>query len=209
MADSNAAQPKVLIPFYSRSGTIERLAKAVAEGAESEGAVVRLRRARELIGHDIMSSVPGWKESAEAMNALYPAPTAEDAVWADAVIFGTPTRFGNVSSELKAYIDGLGGLWAQGKLVGKVGSAFAGSSQQHGGNESTVISLWNPLAHLGFIIVPTGYADPVMFAGAGSPYGASVISGNPPAGPSEAELAVARFQGKRVAQVAKKLISAV
>jgi len=205
MTSSN--KPKVLIPFYSRSGTVERLARAVAEGAEAEGAEVRLRRARELIGHDIMSSVPGWKESAEAMNALYPAPTAEDAVWADAVIFGTPTRFGNVSSELKAYIDGLGGLWAQGKLVGKVGSAFAGSSQQHGGNESTVISLWNPLAHLGFIIVPTGYADPVMFAGAGSPYGASVISGNPPTGPSEAELAVARFQGKRVTQVAKKLIA--
>jgi NAD(P)H dehydrogenase (quinone) len=201
------ATPKVFIPFYSRSGTIERLARAVAEGAESEGAEVRLRRARELIGHDIMSSVPGWKESAEEMNARYPAPTPEDAVWADAVIFGTPTRFGNVSSELKAYIDGLGGLWAQGKLNGKTGSVFAGSSQQHGGNESTVISLWNPLAHLGFIIVPTGYADPVMFAGAGSPYGASVVSGHPPAGPSEAELAVARFQGKRVAQVAKKLAS--
>jgi NAD(P)H dehydrogenase (quinone) len=204
---SNSNRPKVLIPFYSRSGTVERLARAIAEGAESEGAEVRLRRARELIGHDIMSSVPGWKESAEAMNARYPAPTAEDAVWADAVIFGTPTRFGNISSELKAYIDGLGGLWAQGKLVGKVGSAFAGSSQAHGGNESTVISMWNPLAHLGFIIVPTGYADPVMFAGAGSPYGASVISGHPPSGPSEAELAVARFQGKRVAQVAKKLIA--
>jgi len=201
------ATSKVFIPFYSRSGTIERLARAVAEGAESEGAEVRLRRARELIGHDIMSSVPGWKESAEEMNARYPAPTPEDAVWADAVIFGTPTRFGNVSSELKAYIDGLGGLWAQGKLNGKVGSVFAGSSQQHGGNESTVISLWNPLAHLGFIIVPTGYADPVMFAGAGSPYGASVVSGHPPAGPSEAELAVARFQGRRVTQVAKKLAS--
>ena len=95
----------------------------------------------------------------------------------------------------------LAGCGRKGKLVGKAGSAFAGSSQPHGGNESTVISLWNPLAHLGFIIVPTGYADPVMFAGAGSPYGASVISGYPPAGPSEAELAVARFQGKRVTQV--------
>ena len=91
-----ATKPKVLIPFYSRSGTVERLAKAVAEGAESEGAEVRLRRARELVDWDIMSSVPGWKESAEAMNARYRAPTAEDAEWADAVIFGTPTRFGNV-----------------------------------------------------------------------------------------------------------------
>ena len=90
-----------------------------------------------------MSSVPGWKESAEAMNARYPAPTAEDAVRADVVIFGTPTRFGNVSSELKAYIDSLGGLWAKGALVGKAGSVFAGSAQPHGGNESTVISLWN------------------------------------------------------------------
>ena len=208
MTQTTKTSPKVLIPFYSRTGTIEALAKAVAEGAQAEGAEVRLRRARELVGHDIMSSVPGWKESADAMNARYPAPTPEDALWADGVIFGTPTRFGSVSSELKAYIDGLGALWAQGKLNGKVGSAFAGSSQPHGGNESTVISLWNPLAHLGFIIVPTGYADGVMFAGAGSPYGASVVSGNPPSGPTEAELAVARFQGKRVAQVAKKLIAA-
>jgi NAD(P)H dehydrogenase (quinone) len=198
--------PKVLIAFYSRSGSIERLALAVAEGAQAEGAEVRLRRARELVGHDVLSSVPGWKESAEAMNARYPAPAAEDALWADATILGTPTRFGSISSELKAYIDGLGGLWAEGKLNGKVGSAFAGSSQPHGGNESTVISMWNPLAHLGFIIVPTGYADGVMFAGAGSPYGASVVSGHPPAGPTEAELAVARFQGKRVTQVARKLI---
>jgi NAD(P)H dehydrogenase (quinone) len=202
------ASPKVLIPFYSRTGTIERLAKAVAEGAQSVGAEVRLRRARELVSPEVMASAPGWTESAEAMNARYAAPTADDALWADAVIFGTPTRFGSVCAELKAYIDSLGMLWVQGKLVGKTGSAFAGSSQPHGGNESTVISLWNPLAHLGFIIVPIGYGDPVMFAGAGSPYGASVISGNPPSGPSETELAVARFQGKRVAQVANKLACA-
>jgi NAD(P)H dehydrogenase (quinone) len=200
------SEPKVLIVFYSRTGTIERLARAVAEGAESESATLRLRRAREVVGADIIGSVPGWKESAEAMNARYPAPTLEDAIWADAVIFGTPTRFGNVCSELKAYIDGMGGLWAKGALNGKAGSVFAGSSQVHGGNETTIVSLWNPLAHLGFIIVPTGYADPIMFAGAGSPYGASVVSGNPPSGPNETELAVARFQGKRVTQVAKKLI---
>jgi len=201
------AAPKVLIPFYSRTGTIEALAKAVAEGAKAEGAEVRLRRAREVVSAEVMASAPGWTESAAAMNARHAAPTTDDAVWADAVIFGTPTRFGAVSSELKAYIDSLGALWVTGALVGKAGSAFAGSSQVHGGNESTVISLWNPLAHLGFIIVPTGYGDGVMFAGAGSPYGASVVSGNPPSGPSEAELAVARYQGKRVVQVAKKLIA--
>ncbi|HEY0266919.1 MAG TPA: NAD(P)H:quinone oxidoreductase [Rhizomicrobium sp.] len=199
------AAPKVLIPFYSRSGTIEGLARAVAEGAEAAGAEVRLRRARELVGHDILSSVPGWKESAEAMNARYAAPTIEDAEWADAIIFGTPTRFGSVSSELKAYIDGLGGLWAKGALNGKAGSVFAGSATPHGGNEITSLSLYPALAHLGLIIVPPGFADGVMFAGAGTPYGASVVSGNPPAGPTEAELAVARFQGKRVTEVAKKL----
>ena len=196
---------KILIAFYSRTGTIEDLARAVAEGAGAAGAEVRLRRARELIGHDIMSSVPGWKESAEAMNARYPAPTAEDAVWADAIIFGTPTRFGSVSSELKAYIDGLGGLWAKGALNGKVGSAFAGSTTPHGGNESTIISLYNPMAHLGLVIVPTGYADAAMFKGAGTPYGASVVSGNPPSGPTADELEVARFQGRRVAKVAEAL----
>jgi NAD(P)H dehydrogenase (quinone) len=199
--------PKVLIPFYSRSGTIQRLAEAVAEGARAAGAEVRLRRAREVVGADIIASVPGWKESADAMNARYEAPTADDAVWADAIILGSPTRFGAVASELKAYIDSLGGLWAQGKLNGKVGSAFAGSATPHGGNESTFTSLYNPLMHFGMVLVPPGYADAVMFAGAGSPYGATVVSGNPPAGPVEAELAVGRFQGKRVAEMAKKLIS--
>src|SRR3954464_9041095 len=91
MADK-ATAPKVLIAFYSRSGTVEGLAKAVAEGAHSEGAEVRLRRAREVVAPEILNSVPGWREGAEAMNANYPAPTAEDAEWADAVIFGTPTR---------------------------------------------------------------------------------------------------------------------
>jgi NAD(P)H dehydrogenase (quinone) len=96
------SKPKILIPFYSRTGTIEGLAKAIAEGAAAEGADVRVRRAREFVGPEVMAQAPGWKESAEAMNAKYEAPTADDAVWADAVIFGTPTRFGAVSAELKA-----------------------------------------------------------------------------------------------------------
>ena len=199
--------PKILIPFYSRSGTVERLAQAVAEGAKAEGAEVRLRRAREFVSAEVMAQAPGWTEQAEAMNAKYQAPTPDDAVWADAIIFGSPTRFGAVTAELKAYIDSLGGLWAKGALNGKLGSAFGGSATPHGGNESTILSLYNPMAHLGLIIVPTGYADAAMFKGAGSPYGASVVSGNPPAGPTPEELDVARFQGRRVAQIAKKLIA--
>ncbi len=194
---------KILIAFYSRSGSTEALAKAVAEGAVAEGAEVRLRRAREFVGPEVMAQAPGWAEGAERMNALYEAPTADDAEWADAVVFGTPTRFGSVSAELKAYIDGLGGLWFQGKLNGKVGSVFVSTQSAHGGQEMTITSLWAPLAHLGFIIVPTGYADPAVFK-AGTPYGASSVSGANPT-PSADELEVARFQGRRVAQVAKAL----
>jgi NAD(P)H dehydrogenase (quinone) len=194
----------VLIVFYSRNGSTEKMALAVAEGAKAEGAEVRLRRARDIVGPDAMAKAPGWAENAARLDAQYPAPTSEDAEWADAIIFGTPTRFGNAAAELKAYIDSLGGLWFQGKLNGKVGSAFTSTSTPHGGNESTIISLYNPLAHLGFIIVPTGYVDPAVFK-AGTPYGASHVSGQNSSPPTEDELAVARFQGKRVAQVAEKL----
>ena len=197
----------VLIAFYSRSGSTEALANAVAEGARSEGAEVRLRRARELVGPEVMAKAPGWAESAARMNAAYEAPTEADAEWADAILLGTPTRFGAVSSELKAYIDGLGGLWFQGKLVGKAGSAFTSTSGPHGGNESTIISLYNPMAHLGLIIVPLGYADPVLFR-AGTPYGASAVSGQDNSPPTADDLEVARFQGRRVTQVAAVLKAA-
>ena len=198
---------KVLIAFYSRTSVTEGLAKAIAEGAQAEGAEVRMRRAREFVSRDVMAKAAGWAEAADAMNAKYEAPTEADAEWADAVIFGTPTRFGATTAELKAYIDGLGGLWFQGKLNGKVGSVFGSSSTPHGGNESTLISLYNPLAHLGFIIVPLGYADPAMFK-AGTPYGASAVSGNTASPPTAEDLEVAHFQGRRVAQVAKALRAA-
>lgn len=197
--------PKILIAFYSRSGSVEALANAVAEGAKAAGAEVRLRRAREFVTPEVMAQAPGWKEQADAMNAKYEAPTPDDAVWADAILFGTPTRFGAVSAELKAYIDGLGALWAEGKLNGKAGSVFGGSATPHGGNEVTLLSLYPTFAHLGLIIVPTGYGDAAMFKGAGTPYGASVVSGNPPALPNADELDVARYQGRRVAQIAAKL----
>jgi len=200
------SQPKVLIAFYSRSGVTEALAKAIAEGARQAGAEVRLRRAREVVGPEVMAQAPGWAEQAAALNARYEAPTPDDALWADAIVFGTPTRFGSVTSELKAYIDSLGGLWAQGKLNGKAGSVFGSTSTLHGGNESTLLSLYNPMAHLGLIIVPTGYADASLFK-AGTPYGASSVSFNQATPPTDDDLAVARFQGRRVTEVARALRS--
>jgi NAD(P)H dehydrogenase (quinone) len=197
----------VLIAFYSRNGSTEALANAMAEGAAAEGATVRLRRARELVGPEIMAKAPGWAESAARLNVLYEAPTEADAEWADALLFGTPTRFGAVSSELKAYIDGLGGLWFQGRLNGKVGGAFTSTSTVHGGNETTIVSLYTTLAHLGLILVPLGYADPIMFRAA-TPYGASTVSGQNNDPPTADELEVARFQGRRSAHVATALKSA-
>ncbi len=198
----------ILIAFYSRNGSTEALANAIAEGARAVGADVRLRRTREFVSPEIMAKAPGWAESAARMNALYEAPTEADAEWADGIVLGTPTRFGNASAELKAYIDGLGGLWFQGKLVGKAGSVFTSTSALHGGNETTLLSLYNPLAHLGLIIVPLGYADPVLFR-AGTPYGASaVVNGRESKAPTADDLEVARFQGRRVTEVAAALKAA-
>ncbi|MDQ6676382.1 MAG: NAD(P)H:quinone oxidoreductase [Acidobacteriota bacterium] len=198
---------KILIAFYSRDGSTETLAKSIAEGAKTEGAEVRLRRAADLVSPGIMQKVAGWAQNSARMIAEYGVPTEADAEWADAIIFGTPTRFGNVSSELKAYIDSLGGLWFQGKLVGKAGSAFTSTSSIHGGNETTITSLYTPMAHLGLIIVPLGYSDPVLFR-AGTPYGASSVSGQNNAPPTADDLEVARHQGKRVAHVAAALKAA-
>jgi NAD(P)H dehydrogenase (quinone) len=195
---------KVLIPFYSRNGSTEALAKAVAEGAESEGAEVRLRRARDIVAEEIIRTVPGWAENRDRMYAQYEAPTEADAEWADAIIFGSPTRFGNVCAELKAYIDSLGGLWFQGRLNGKAGGAFTSTSSLHGGNETTITSIYTPMAHLGLIIVPLGYGDQAVFR-AGSPYGASSVSGSDNRPPTADDFEVATYQGRRTAQVARAL----
>ena len=164
MPDTKA---NILVVFYSRDGSVEALAKAVAEGARQAGAEVRLRRVPDIVSPAVMAKVPGWEERSKRMLAEYGAPTPADAEWADGIIFGTPTRFGNTSAELKAFIDSLGGLWFQGKLNGKAGSAFTSSAGPHGGNETTVASLYFPMAHLGFIIVPTGYTHEKLVQGHG------------------------------------------
>lgn len=197
----------ILIAFYSRTGVTEKLAHAVAEGARAAGADVRLRRARDFVSEDIIQSVPGWAQNRDRMHKEYEAPSTVDVGWADGIIFGTPTRFGNVSAELKSFVDSLGGLWLQGKLNGKAGAAFNSTSTKHGGNESTNLSMYNFMAHLGLVIVPLGYGDPAMFQ-AGTPYGATAVSGTSSSAPTDIDVAVARYQGQRVAQVAKALKAA-
>ena len=195
----------ILIAFYSRDGAVEALAKAVAEGARNAGAEVRLRRVPDIVSADVMAKVPGWEERSKKMFAEYGAPTHADVEWADGSVFGTPTRFGNVSAELKAFIDSLGGLWFQGKLNGKAAGAFTSTAGPHGGNETTVVSLFIPMAHLGFIIVPSGYTHELIVQGHGTPYGASSVSGSTGNPPTENDLQVAKHQGARVTQVAAAL----
>ena len=204
------SEPKanILVVFYSRDGSVEALAKAVGEGARDAGAEVRLRRVPDIVSSSVMTKVSGWEERSKRMLAEYGAPTSVDAEWADGIIFGTPTRFGNTSAELKAFIDSLGGLWFQGKLNGKAAGAFTSTAGPHGGNETTVLSLYIPMAHLGFIIVPNGYTHEKVARGNGTPYGSSAISGQNSAPPTADDLDVARHQGARVTQVAAALKAA-
>lgn len=198
----------IFVVFYSRDGAVEALAKAVGEGAHQAGAEVRLRRVPDIVSPAVMANVPGWGERSKRMLAAYSAPTPADAEWADGIVFGTPTRFGNVSAELKAYIDSLGSLWFQGKLNGKAAGAFTSTAGTHGGNETTIVSLYIPMAHLGFIIVPNGYTHGKLLQGHGTPYGSSSISGQTSAPPTADDLEVARHQGARITQVAAALKSA-
>jgi len=204
------AEPKakILVVFYSRDGSVETLAKAVAEGAREAGAEVRLRRVPDIVSTAVMDKVPGWEERSKRMLAEYGAPTSADAEWADGIVFGTPTRFGNTSAELKAFIDSLGGLWFQGKLNGKAAGAFTSTAGPHGGNETTVVTLYIPMAHLGFIIVPNGYTHEKVFQGHGTPYGSSSVSGQNTTLPTADDLEVARHQGARITQVAAALKAA-
>lgn len=194
-------QVNVLIAFYSRYGNVRTLAEAIAEGVrEVPGANVKLMRVPDLAPESVIEQDEAWSAARKEMSEVYQEPTNDDLAWADAIFLGTPTRFGATSAEMKLFIDKMGPLWMQGKLVDKVGSVFTSTGTLHGGNESTLLAMLNPMMHLGMIIVAPGYADPVTYA-AGTPYGASSVSG-PDADqpPTEQDLAVARFAGKRTAE---------
>jgi NAD(P)H dehydrogenase (quinone) len=195
---------KVLVLYYSSYGHIETMAYAVAEGVREAGATVDVKRVPELVPAEIAEK-SGYKLDQKA-----PIATVDELAEYDAIIFGTGTRFGNMTSQMKNFIDQAGGLWASGKLIGKVGSVFTSTATQHGGQESTILTFHPVLLHLGMIIVGLPYSfagqtgiDEVM---GNSPYGASTIAaGDGSRQPSKVELDGARFQGRHVAEIAGKL----
>jgi len=197
---------KVLVLYYSAYGHIEKMAYAVAEGARSAGADVDVKRVPELVPEEVA------KASHYKIDQAAPVATVEELVEYDAIIFGAGTRYGTVASQLRNFIDQTGGLWAKGKLVGKVGSAFTSSATQHGGQESTILGLIPTMMHHGMVVVGLPYAFQgqmgVEEVKGGSPYGASTITGGDGSRqPSEVELGAARFQGAHVARIAAKLAS--
>jgi NAD(P)H dehydrogenase (quinone) len=200
---------KVLVLFYSVYGHIYRMAEAIAEGVrEVKGAKVELRQVPETLPAEILQKIGAVE--AQKTFAHIPVCTIDELVQADAIIFGTPTRFGNMCGQMRQFLDATGPLWAQGSLIGKVGSVFTSTATQHGGQESTILSFIITLLHHGMIIVGLPYSfqgqmriDEITGC---SPYGASTIAGGKGERmPSENELAGARFQGKHVALIALKI----
>jgi len=195
---------KVLVLYYSSWGHIEQMANAAAEGARSAGAEVTVKRVPELVPEEVA------KQFHYKLDQAAPIADPNELGDYDAIIFGTPTRFGNMAAQMKNFLDQTGGLWMQGKLVGKVGSVITASATQHGGQESTILSFHTVLLHQGMVIVGLPYAfqgqmgvDEVK---GGSPYGATTIAnGDGSRQPSAVELDAARFQGKHVAEIAAKL----
>jgi NAD(P)H dehydrogenase (quinone) len=197
--------PKILILYWSAYGHIEQMAKAVAEGARSvEGAEVTLRRVPELSAEDEA------KRERRNLDTSVPVATVEELAEYDAIVFGTPTRFGNMAAQMRAFLDRTGQLWVADALVGKVGSVFTSSNTQHGGQESTILTFIPTLLHQGMVVVGLPYSCKAQTTmdeiSGGSPYGASTIAGGDGSRqPSENELGMARFQGEHVARIAKKL----
>ena len=200
---------KILIVYYSTYGHVHKMAEAVAEGVrEIDGAEAVMRRVPETLPEEVLEKM-GAVDAQQSMSNV-PICTVEELASADAIIFGTPTRFGNMCGQMRQFLDATGQLWVSGALVGKVGSVFISSATQHGGQESTILSFHITLLHHGFVVVGLPYTfqgqmriDEIT---GGSPYGASTIAGGSGERmPSDNELEAARFQGKHVAAIASKL----
>lgn len=196
---------KVLVLYYSMYGHVETMADAVAAGArEVEGTEVDIRRVPELVPEEVA------RKAGAKLDQAAPIAKVDELPNYDAIIFGTPTRFGNMCAQMRNFLDQTGGLWMKGSLVGKVGSVFTSTATQHGGQETTIISFHITLLHQGMIIVGVPYAEARLMnmdeISGGSPYGASTLAGSDGSRmPSENELGIARYQGKHVAEIAGRL----
>jgi NAD(P)H dehydrogenase (quinone) len=195
---------KVLILYYSAYGHIERMAEAVAEGVRQVGAEAVIKRVPELVPEEVA------RKSGYKLDQKAPIATVSELAQYDAIIFGTGTRYGNMTAQMKNFLDQTGALWVSGALVGKIGSVFSSSATQHGGQESTILTFHPVLLHLGMIVVGLPYAFQgqmgVSEVMGNSPYGASTIAGGDGSRqPSQVELDGARYQGRHVAQIAAKL----
>jgi NAD(P)H dehydrogenase (quinone) len=189
---------KIAVIYYSATGNVHALAEAVAEGAVQAGAQVRLRRAAELAPAEAVDANPRWRAHVDATDDIQVA-TNDDVRWADGLAFGSPTRFGNISAQLKQFLDCTGPLWAAGELANKVATGFTSASNRHGGNESTLLALYNTLHHWGAILVAPGYTDESVTQAGGNPYGTAHASAGGP--PTSDVLAAARYQGRRLATI--------
>lgn len=195
---------KVSVIYYSSTGTIADLARTIAAHAEKAGATVRLRKVGELAPQSAIDANPDWKANLERTADIEEA-VPDDVVWADAIVFGSPTRFGNVAAQLKQFMDTLGPQWEQGMLADKVYSGFTASQTQHGGQESTLLALYNTIYHWGGIVVSPGYTDPAKFDD-GNPYGTSHVSGRGEV--DDAARSAAAVQAERVVRIAGALRAA-
>ena len=193
-----ANPPKIAVIYYSATGNVARLAHAIARGAESIGAEVRIRLTQETAPAETVGSNPAWQKFTDQPGD--PLAQLDDLVWADGIALGSPTRFGGPASQLKAFLDTSGGLWAQGVFYNKVGTAFTSASTQHGGLESTILAMNNIFYHWGALIMPLGYPDEQVRKYSGNPYGASHYASSRNA-ENTSHMAAAFTQGKRLAHV--------
>jgi len=200
------AAVKLAIIYYSSTGTIHGMAERLQQAGEKAGAEVRLRQVAELAPAEAIASNAAWSQHFDNTKNE-PKATADDVVWADGVLFGTPTRYGNVASQLKQFLDTLGPQWGQGLLADKAYAGFTASMTAHGGQESTLLALYNTIYHFGGIVAAPGYTDPLKFAD-GNPYGVSHVTGGGNDAPlTETEFAALDHLATRVVTIAGKLKS--
>ncbi|MFC7527229.1 NAD(P)H:quinone oxidoreductase [Actinoplanes sp. GCM10030250] len=198
------ADVKLAIIYYSSTGTVHSMAERLREAGEKAGAEVRLRQVAELAPAEAIASNAAWSQHFDRTKNE-PKASADDVVWADAVLFGTPTRYGNVTSQLKQFLDTLGPQWSQGQLADKAYAGFTSTMTEHGGQESTLLALYNTIYHFGGVVVAPGYTDPLKFAD-GNPYGVSHVTGGSNDAPlGDVQFAALDHLARRIVTIAGRL----